>query len=42
MIEGLSSEIILNITDFNNLKEIWNTLKRISLEIGQRLVYSVL
>lgn len=42
IIEGVSSLINFNIIDINNLKEIWDTLKKICSKVSQRVVYSVL
>lgn len=42
IIKGVSSQITFNIMDIDNQKEMWDILKRICLDVGQRVVYLVL
>ena len=40
--ESVSHQIVFNIMDFKDLKEIWDKLKSIYTEVGQGVVYSIL
>lgn len=40
--EGVSNQIIFNIIDLKDSKEIWDKLKSICIKVGQRLVYLIL
>ena len=40
--EGVSNQILFNIMDLKDPKEMWNKLKSICTKVGQGIVYSIL